>query len=157
MKRKAGMMVAGLAATGLAILGTTPASAEPVRGFNIKNVETGKCLVFNGVGHPVTAAACNINVPQQRWANYNNGVISAAGSASMGPYLLAKKGGGGDVYVNVSGFPGWSDAWSVSSFHDREKAMYGNITAGCYLKMSGGGVVCTPGRNSQSWWMAVYG
>ncbi|WP_157878891.1 RICIN domain-containing protein [Streptomyces sp. CT34] len=152
------MTIAGLAATGLVIFGTTSASATPVRGFNIKNVATGKCLKFNGMGHPVTAEACDVEVQQQRWAMNPDGIISvAAGNPAYGPCLLAKKGGGGDVYVNTCNFDGWTPGFVVSSFHDREKAIYANPAAGCYLKVSGSDAVCTPGQTDEKWWMAIYG
>ncbi|ANZ16480.1 ricin-type beta-trefoil lectin domain protein [Streptomyces noursei] len=158
MKRKFGAVVAGVAAAGVAMLGTTPASATPVPGFNVKNIATGKCLRFNGIGHPVTAETCNVEVQQQRWAMHPDGIISvAAGTPTMGPCLLAKKGGGGDVYVNSCNFSGWSSAFVVSSFHNKEKALWANPGAGCYLKVSGSNAVCTPGQDGRQWWMAIYG
>ncbi|QRX94110.1 hypothetical protein [Streptomyces noursei] len=155
MKRKFGVAVAGVAAAGVAMLGTTPASATPVRGFNIKNIAFGKCLQFNGIGHPVTAVKCDVEVQRQRWANSPDGIISMA-AGTTGPCLLGKNKVGGYVYVNSCHFGGWS-GFTASSYHDREKAVYVSQGAGCYLKVSGGDAVCTEGIDGRETWMAIYG
>ncbi|MGW1376724.1 ricin-type beta-trefoil lectin domain protein [Streptomyces sp. NPDC002446] len=159
MKRKFGMAVIGLAAAGLATFGTTTASAAPVQGFNIKHVETGKCLKYNGFDKRVTAVKCNTGDPKQNWSMYpGNQIISAFANPAAGPCLATKKSSHGAVYAKscTDDPQKWAMTWMVGSFHDGQKTPYGN-TDGCYLKISGGDVVCTPGHQTQSkWWMADY-
>ncbi|WP_336053129.1 ricin-type beta-trefoil lectin domain protein [Streptomyces sp. CA2R101] len=160
MKRSFGMAVAGLAVAGLSTLGAASASAAPVQGFNIKNVVAKKCLKFNGFDKRVTAVKCNTGDARQNWSNYpGDQIISAYVNPAAGPCLATKKNSGGNVYAKkcTSDPNTWSMAWSVNSFHDGEKAIYGNGLGRCFLKVSGGNAVCTPGHTTeQKWWVADY-
>lgn len=160
MKIRFGMTVAGLAAAGMATFGATSASAAPVKGFNIKNVVTKKCLKYNGLDKRVTAVKCDTSDPKQNWANYpGDQIISAAGSSTSGPCLTTRKSSGGAVYAKscLSDTSKWSPTWTVNSFHDGQKAVYGNGLGRCYLKVSGSNAVCTPGHTTQQkWWVADY-
>ncbi|WP_030984572.1 hypothetical protein [Streptomyces sp. NRRL S-1813] len=99
--------------------------------------------------------------PEQNWApNPGEQIISAASSSTWGPCLTAHKPTGGYVYAKACNADGrkWSLSWSVGSFHDGDKTVYGNPVARCFLKVTAKShVVCTPGhRTSRKWWVADY-
>ncbi|WP_327702735.1 ricin-type beta-trefoil lectin domain protein [Streptomyces decoyicus] len=161
MKRRTSLLIAGAAAVGMTAFTATSATAAPVPGFNIKNVAAKKCLKFNGFDKRVTAVKCRTSDPKQNWApNPGEQIISTASSSTWGPCLTAHKPTGGYVYAKACNADGrkWSLSWSVGSFHDGDKTIYGNPVARCFLKVTGkGNVVCTPGhRTTHKWWVADY-
>lgn len=117
----------------------SPAQADRAVYFRLRNVTTGTCLKYNGIGKVVTQVKCGTAM-NQYWGKAGVQLI-AMGDRLPGLSCLTS-GNGHELKVKVKDCDGRREsAWLLRTTAPHQKTTVGGPVCG-YLKVISGNVVC---------------